>query len=52
MKGNSGVENGVRLPAKYFNMVPEVGQSLGEVTRVYALSTNVGLATVGEICNA
>ena len=42
------VELGVGLAAQDLDVVPQIGQRLGEVTDVDTLAANVGLAPVGE----
>ena len=51
MKGYTRVEDGVGLSTKYLNMVTKVDQSFGEVTGIDALTSYVGLSTVGEVCD-
>jgi hypothetical protein len=48
---NARIKNGIRLTTEHFDLVTEVGESLGEMTRVYPLATHVRLASVGEVSN-
>jgi hypothetical protein len=49
---NAVVQDGVRLATKNFNRVTEIDESLGEVSRVDALASDMGFAAIREIRNA
>jgi hypothetical protein len=49
VKWDSLVEHGVGLAAEHLDVVPEVGERLGEVPGVDALPPDVGLTAVGEV---
>ncbi len=52
MQLHSRIKNRVRLSAKNFDMVTEIDKSLGEVSRIHTLATDVRLATVCQIGNS
>ena len=43
------VEDRIGLAAEHLDRVAEIGERLGEMARVHALSADMGLATVGQI---
>jgi hypothetical protein len=47
----SRIKNWVWLSAKNFDMMTEIDKGLGEVSRVHALATHMGLAAIRQIGN-
>jgi hypothetical protein len=52
VKGDARVENRIGLAAEHLDVVAEIDESLGEMSGIDTLTTDVGLASVGEVRDA